>query len=656
MLIKASSLTYLKQVLYGLVIWGIAFFIYRVYFSGLSGNAYYDDYINLDPLKTVTDFPSALLFIFGNPSGPLGRPIALASFLLNINDWPVNISAVLRTNLLIHILNGFLVTWLLFRIVRLNDCQSQFRKLAIVISASTLWIILPILVSTTLIPIQRMASLSATFVLTGLIFYVIGQEIAQKKRLIGLSVQCSALAIGTVLAILTKENGVLLPVFALVLDITLLAPRKRPDADRKLRLIVLGGVTAIILCYLLFNIPSYMNAKRNFTLWQRVITEPLILWDYLRLAFFPQISMFSPYHENYPYVASLSANPWAIVAIIAWLSITIQAIRWRNRYPVFAFAVLWFLAAHLLESTVIPLELYFEHRNYLALLGPCFGLAVVGWSRINNVHWSLPPVALMVYLFLMTIMLWQTTSLWGNRAVAAEIWYRKDPTSIRAVQGLATIYVNENGDLIATQKVIDQLSAAHCPGCSDMVWPGLQVACFHEPAENIQLRVKSLLDKATTIKNFHIAAVALVEIQKNMAENHCNGLTLNDFESLNRTLLDNVGLRQNEGAHQTIHHNLANIHRTRGDLNGYLLELEQAWEIKPILLLAHEIVGAFASSEQFDDASRFLKQARQQTPDNPIVREIWLARFDQLEALLEEDRTKFRKRSLDMKQSGQSYP
>ena len=48
----------------------------------------------------------------------------------------------------------------------------------------------------------------------------------------------------------------------------------------------------------------------------------------------------------------------------------------RRRLPVVACGILWFFVGHLLESTVIPLELMFEHRNYL----PSFAvlLAVIG--------------------------------------------------------------------------------------------------------------------------------------------------------------------------------------------------------------------------------------------------------------------------------------
>ena len=52
-----------------------------------------DDFHNLESLGAyggVVDLESALRFIFSNESGPLGRSVAMASFLLNDSAWPDN--------------------------------------------------------------------------------------------------------------------------------------------------------------------------------------------------------------------------------------------------------------------------------------------------------------------------------------------------------------------------------------------------------------------------------------------------------------------------------------------------------------------------------------------------------------------------------------
>ena len=81
---------------------------YLVFSNGLTGSFYYDDYRPLSGLLNVVDFNSAALYVTTETSGPLGRPISMLSFLLNIGDWPNNIEGFLVVNLVIHALNAVL--------------------------------------------------------------------------------------------------------------------------------------------------------------------------------------------------------------------------------------------------------------------------------------------------------------------------------------------------------------------------------------------------------------------------------------------------------------------------------------------------------------------------------------------------------------------
>ncbi|MCH8265293.1 MAG: hypothetical protein IIC10_07825, partial [Proteobacteria bacterium] len=62
-----------------------------IYWPGLSGPFLLDDYENLNPLGAgagVMDLQSMLTFVFGNHSGPSGRPVAMLSFLIDGQNWP----------------------------------------------------------------------------------------------------------------------------------------------------------------------------------------------------------------------------------------------------------------------------------------------------------------------------------------------------------------------------------------------------------------------------------------------------------------------------------------------------------------------------------------------------------------------------------------
>ena len=70
----------------------------------------------------------------------------------------------------------------------------------------------------------------------------------------------------------------------------------------------------------------------------------------------------------------LLSPPATLASIVAIVLLVATAWKYRKKAPVYTFAVFWFLGGHILESTVVPLELYIEHRNYLPLLGPIFAV------------------------------------------------------------------------------------------------------------------------------------------------------------------------------------------------------------------------------------------------------------------------------------------
>jgi tetratricopeptide (TPR) repeat protein len=73
-----------------------------------------------------------------------------------------------------------------------------------------------------------------------------------------------------------------------------------------------------------------------------------------------------------------------LLSVIAWLVVPITAWIYRKKFPVFAWAVAWFLIAHLIESTIIPLEIIFEHRMYLPSIGLSFLTMVLLFDFFYN--------------------------------------------------------------------------------------------------------------------------------------------------------------------------------------------------------------------------------------------------------------------------------
>ena len=95
-----------------------------------------------------------------------------------------------------------------------------------------------------------------------------------------------------------------------------------------------------------------------------------------------------------------------------------SAVYFRKTQPVYSLAVFWFFAMHLLESTYLPLELYFEHRNYMAMIGP---LIAIAWylhgllsSKVSILYKRITQLAIALYLGISIASTWQLTNIWGD--------------------------------------------------------------------------------------------------------------------------------------------------------------------------------------------------------------------------------------------------
>ncbi len=351
------------------------------YRPGLDGPLLLDDFDNLAPVAQYLEGRlEAHRVVFGNQSGPLGRPVAMASFLLDAVWFGNDSTAAKRTNLLIHLACGWLVFLLALRVLgRTPRATSNPQLLAALIAG--LWLLMPIHVSSVLYLVQRMALLSAFFVLAGLLWYVVFRERIAQGRSGSLALWLGLPAFAA-LAALSKENGVLLLPLASLIEWCCFRPgagERRPRSVLALHGLFVGIPTLVGLAVLTLR-PEWLLAGyegRHFTLGERLLTQPRVLWDYVRNVLLPHVPSLGLFHDAYPPSTGLLSPKSTLVAIAAWLAVIVAAIMLRARRPLFTFGVGFFLIGHAVESTVLPLEIYFEHRNYLPAVGLSFCVAAV---------------------------------------------------------------------------------------------------------------------------------------------------------------------------------------------------------------------------------------------------------------------------------------
>jgi protein O-mannosyl-transferase len=409
-------------------------FTAAIYGKGLNGIFIFDDHENLKALAQLSQLKGdgLLAFALSQPSG-VSRILPYLSFALQYDAWPDHPSRMMLVNLLLHLANGVLVFVLASG---LADLMKVSRPHRIALATAALWLLNPIQVTSVLYVIQRINEMSAFFVFSGLIAYVHGRKLVADQPRLGLKWIVCGVAFGTVLATLSKENGILLPLLVLVLEITLLRGLAWPARMRYLRPLVVVAPLAVLSALALWQSDMLLvgYAQRNFNLTERLLTECRVLLDYLRAILLLHTSGLGLFHDDYA-VVRLPLS-WAdMLGIAAVAGLMAAGVLMRSKYPVAAFGILWFLAAHVLESTVVPLELYFEHRNYLPLFGPAFALVsllAAAMGRASGLLRQALPVFGMAWLLLASWVTAEQARLWGSPVALAAVAEYEHPDSVRA--------------------------------------------------------------------------------------------------------------------------------------------------------------------------------------------------------------------------------
>lgn len=423
-----------------------------VYIPGMTGGFIFDDYanilINADVRDSSLSIADLLEAAWSGVSGPLKRPIAMVSFALNQATTGGFVAAYKLTNLAIHLLNGILLFVLLRRLLAAPSVTLRDERFlaGVAALAATLWLVHPINLTSVLYVVQRMNSLATLFSLAALLCYVHGRYALIAGRARGW-VQIALLApLFTLLGVLSKENAILTLPFAAVIEICFFRLQTAHARDRLI--LILGYVVLLILplaAFLVYALidPEFLTkrfARRPFTMGERLLTESRVVWFYLGLAIIPRLREFGIYHDDFVQSVSLF-EPLSTVFAIAGIVIMagVALFNWRRR-PILAFGIAWFLVGHSLESTVVSLELVYEHRNYMPVMGVLFAVSyyVAAWLA----DMSAPRVRYLLGLAVVT-MLAAITFLragdWSDPVTLAAVEADRHPESFRAVYELGRI-------------------------------------------------------------------------------------------------------------------------------------------------------------------------------------------------------------------------
>lgn len=407
------------------------------YWPGTAGGFLFDDFANLPALGRyggVRDAQTLLYYLTSGIADPTGRPVSMLSFLIDARNWPAEPYSFKRTNILLHAANGLLLYSTLAALGRHLSADGPRVRTAALLGAA-LWILHPLWASTVLYVVQRHAMLAAFFVLAGIRAWVASRDAFERGHdARGWLLALLAIPVFGTLAGLSKANGFLLPLLLVVLELSVLRPGAAATRGQAWATRLLAWLPAILLLAWLgwYAMQTGLDGTRGraWTLEQRLLSQPRALLDYLRLLFLPGLDARGVFADGFPPSQGL-LQPWTTLpALLTTCGLACAAWLVRQRYPVFTAGAGFLLAGHAMESGVLMLELYFEHRNYLPAMLLFWPLA--WWATAPGRFRRLFIAGLVGYLGLMLLATSAQARLWGDPLALALAWAEQNPDSARA--------------------------------------------------------------------------------------------------------------------------------------------------------------------------------------------------------------------------------
>lgn len=409
---------------------------FAAYLPGLSGPLFFDDLPQLQPLiDQSADDPGRLFTSYlSSSSGPLGRPVAMATFVGSAIAHGPDTWWWKYDNLMLHLACGLLVFWctaLLFAHVSRSEDANGWLAGGIV---ATFWMLHPLHVSTVLFAVQRMTELSTLFVMAGLIAYIKGRQRLISGDIKGWLPVAIAFILFFPLSVLSKESALLFPAFCGLLEAFVF--RFEAAAGDRVRLKVfhaaIVGVYGLAAAYVLLNFSALVldaYAVRDFSLLERIYTELRVMVHYLSQLLLPAQGKMGFFHDDIQHSTSLIRPITTLLSAILLLALAAVAFKLRKRLPLFTFGIAFFFAGHALESTVFALELMFEHRNYLPSFGIVIAVAALLQAFVTHRTGLLAFIVVGIVAF--SFLTWQRSLTWASPATMYEFMYRVHPESPR---------------------------------------------------------------------------------------------------------------------------------------------------------------------------------------------------------------------------------
>ena len=328
--------------------------------------------------------------------------------------------------------------------------------------------------------------------------------------------------------------------------------------------------------------------------------------DYLQQILAPKLSGLGIFHDDFPISRGL-LNPISTVASLLGIAMLLYfAVGSRKRWPFVSLGILWFFVGHSLEAGPIALELYFEHRNYLPLLGPLIAICSL-LPLLSTKLRRLLPLIIVLFIGMESFLTWQSAVPWGNEARLMQTALVEHPDSLRAQQyvTIQLIIRGRDQEALATQENL----ATRFPEHTSTRLSILNLSCIRGLLTGKQVDAARMFIERSRYDRQVVGF--LRPLLSNVAQNSCDALGFEEYQEILDSLLLNPVAVENNALRGPTHYHKGLAYEMTGNLDLAQAQLDLSYAAKPnIEIRLQQILWSLAAGDT-DAAQHYMSLARQ---------------------------------------------
>jgi Flp pilus assembly protein TadD len=383
--------------------------------------------------------------------------------------------------------------------------------------------------------------------------------------------------ISGILALGSKEIAVTLPFFILLYEWMFFQDMDFSWLKRHTIVFFAGSCFLAVMVFVYVGTNPWQKitagySQMDFTLWQRILTEPRVVLHYIELLIFPLPTRLTLLPE-FSVSTSLIDPATTLPAMIGVLFIISTALTLAKDMRLISFCILWFMGNLVLESSVIPLEIIFLHRTYLPSMMASLLVTYLVLQHVRSERFA--KVILISGLIVLTFWTYDRNKTWCDKVYFWRDCLQKNRTDFRVYNNLGKA-LEEKGEVevaIGMYEKAISVNPKHPRPYNNLGVALMNRGKIDEASEVLHKALEKAPEDPNTHYNLGVTDTAREDLQE--AEEHY------------RKAHENFP----EDSDPDVHNNLGIILARQGKLDEAVVHFREAVRINPDDPFAHNNLG-----------------------------------------------------------------